>query len=361
MLLTIITFFVILNILVFIHEFGHFITAKKLDMGVEEFGFGLPPRIWGKKFKGLLISINWLPFGGFVRLAGEDIPEGEHDVHISKTSKYFFARPKWQRAVVLLAGVFMNFALAVIIVSYIFTTGVLTPTETATGNVYITAIAGDSPALRAGLVEEDIVRSVNDTPITTTQQLSEVIGAHAGQEVTLRIDRRGEEKLLTITPRAQTPENEGPLGIQISDHLELKKYSLLEAPLQGLKWAVMISFEMLKALASLVFRLITFQRINGNEVSGPVGIAQATGDAIKVGFGRVLQLMGLLSLNLALFNVLPIPALDGGRLFFVLFEDILGKRIKTKVEAAAHQIGFIVLIGLVILVTIHDVFRIIKG
>lgn len=357
MVLTIIAFFVILNILVFIHEFGHFIVAKKLGMGVEEFGFGLPPRLWGKKFKGLLISLNWLPIGGFVRLSGEDIDESVKREALSgkELNKYFFARPKWQRSAVLLAGVSMNFLLAVIIISYIFTQGVFVPTQ----RVHVEKVTENSPAAVAGLVENDVILSFAGSAIKTSDEMISLSKNKGGEAVRIVVERNGEEKELILTPRKDPPSGEGPLGVIISN-LEEKKYSLWQAPFYGTIEALKISWLMLSSLATMLWKLMTFQS-QQVDVAGPIGIAQATGEAVKQGYMAVLQLAGLLSLNLALFNILPIPALDGGRLFFVLTEDIFGKKFKAKFEAAAHQIGFLVLIGLVILVTINDVVRIIRG
>ncbi|RJR15101.1 RIP metalloprotease RseP [Candidatus Microgenomates bacterium] len=364
-----VTFFVILSILVFIHELGHFLTAKKLGMRVEEFGFGLPPRIWGKKVGETIYSINWLPIGGFVRIAGEDMmANGDETDTIGESRKtlltkltakqkreFFWARSKLHRTIVLLAGVTMNFLLAVLVISYIFTQGVFVPTD----QVHVEKVTENSPASEAGLMENDVIIQFGDTRITNTEALIKITSEKGNVPTPVTIVRNGEELVLTLTPRKDPPEGEGPLGIVITN-LEEKKYAWYEAPFYGMIEAVKLSWFMISTLAAMVWRLITFQ--GGQvEVAGPLGIAQATGQAIKEGYMAVLQLAGLLSLNLAIFNALPIPALDGGRLFFVLFEDILGKRIKPKAEAAVHQIGMLFLLSLVVLVTINDILRIVRG
>lgn len=369
MLLTIITFIIILSILVFIHELGHFLTAKKLGMRVEEFGFGLPPRIWGKKVGETIYSINWLPVGGFVRIAGEDMVENAASAETAGESRktlltkltvkqkreFFWARSKLHRTMVLLAGVTMNFLLAVLIISYIFTQGVFVPSD----RVHIEKVTENSPASDAGLQENDIILQFGETKIKNTENLVKITQEKGNMPTPVTILRNGEELTLILTPRKDPPEGQGPLGIVITN-LEEKKYTWYEAPFYGMIEAVKLSWFMISTLAVMVWKLITFQ--GGQvEVAGPVGIAQATGQAIKEGYMAVLQLAGLLSLNLAIFNVLPIPALDGGRLFFVLFEDILGKRIKPKAEAAVHQIGMLFLLSLVVLVTINDILRIVRG
>lgn len=245
----------------------------------------------------------------------------------------------------------MNFFLAVVIISYIFTQGVFVPSN----QVHIETVTENSPAATAGLKNQDIIVSFAGKPVSTTEDLINIAKAQGGVETPLVIRRDGQEVTLSVVPRKDPPEGEGPLGISISN-LEEKKYPWYQAPFYGLREAFQLSWLMLTTLATMVFKLITFQKAQV-DVAGPVGIAQATGQAIKYGYMAVLQLMGLLSLNLALFNILPIPALDGGRLFFVLTEKWLGRHIKPKVEAVVHQIGMAFLLGLVVLITINDLVR----
>lgn len=357
MLFTIIVFLVILSILVFVHEFGHFIVAKKLGIGVEEFGFGLPPRVWGKKIGETIYSINWLPIGGFVKLTGEDeeVQNSKLNVQSKERKKFFWARSKKERAAVLLAGVTMNFLLAVIIISYIFTQGVFVPTE----KVHIDKVTENSPAAEAQLQEKDVIISFADKDIKTTEDIINLSKTKGGEVTPIEVLRNGSRIKLSITPRKDPPPGEGPLGIVISN-LEERKYPIYQAPFYGIVEALKLSYLMISSLAVMIFKLITFQPTDV-DVAGPIGIAQATGQAVKYGFIAVLQLMGLLSLNLAILNILPIPALDGGRLFFVIFEKFIGRRVKPKVEAVAHQIGMAFLLALIVLITINDVLRLIKG
>ncbi len=357
MILTLITFFLILSVLVFVHEFGHFMMAKKIGVKVEEFGFGLPPRIWGIKKGETLYSINWLPIGGFVKLAGEDEQEPlaiSGQLSDKEKKRFFFARNKKERAAILLAGVTMNFILAVIIVSYIFTQGVLTPTD----RVHVYKVAADSPASQAGILENDTIIKFDNQTIKNTSDLINITQKRAGEVSNVLVNRGGQELILLLTPRKDPPAGQGPLGVEISN-LEEKKYPWYQAPFYGLLETLNMTYLMLVSLGALLFKLITFQPV-GAEVAGPIGIAQATGQAVNYGIMAVLQLAGLLSLNLAIINVLPIPALDGGRLMFVILEKFIGKRIKPRAERVAHQIGMAFLLALIVLVTVNDVLRLIR-
>ena len=355
MILTIITFVVILSILVFVHEFGHFITAKRLGMGVEEFGFGLPPRLWGKKVGETIYSINWLPVGGFVKLAGEDLEPGqEKEIDPKQRKRFFWARSKKERAAVLLAGVSMNFVLAVVIISFIFTHGVYLPTD----QVHVETVSANSPAALAGLQEQDLIISLAGKTVSTTEEFIAITQENLEQPVELKVVRKGEPITVNVTPRKNPPEGEGAMGVAISD-IELRKYPWYLAPFYGLKESLYISYLTLVSLGQTLVKLVTFQT-SKIDVAGPIGIAEATGQAVKYGYIAVLQLTSLLSLNLAILNALPIPALDGGRLLFVVFEKFLGRKVKPKVEAAAHQIGLMFLLGLIALVTINDIIRILR-
>ncbi|MFZ5845578.1 MAG: RIP metalloprotease RseP [Patescibacteria group bacterium] len=370
MLLTAITFFIILSILILIHELGHFVVALLLGVKVEEFGLGLPPRAWGKKIKGTVYSLNWLPIGGFVKLAGED--DGEHPSlkrsHPARQGetlkKYFWARTKKERAAILLAGVTMNFLLAVALTAYLLTQGVMVPS----GQVHIERILPNTPAAQAGLKEKDIIKNIKyqiagnqyaEKTIKTTRDLIEITGRHKGEIVTLAVEREGKELIVSLVPRAQYPQGEGPMGVAISD-LELKKYTLGEAPFLALKVNLQRAGDMLLSIVAMLWRLVTLRSV-GAEVAGPIGIAQVTGQAVKYGVRAVLEFMAILSLNLAVLNILPVPALDGGRLAFVFLEKLLGKRVKPAFEKSTHQAGMIILLILILLISLNDILRLARG
>lgn len=350
MILTAITFLVILTILVLIHECGHFIAARLIGVRVEEFGLGLPPQIWGRKFGETVYSINWLPIGGFVRLAGEDAEKDQ------KSKKYFCARSKKERAVILSAGVFMNFLLAVGITMFLLVHGVKEPV----GRVHVETVMAGTPAAAAGFAVGDII---TDLPgfhnPTTTNQIIQYTKTNAGKKIDITILRAGGEYHLSLIPRVNPPPGQGPMGIAISN-LELHRYTLLEAPGKALGITLSRARDMLVSLGTTVARLAALKAPQA-EVAGPIGIAQVTGQAVKFGWEAVLEFAGILSLNLAVLNILPIPALDGGRLAFVFLEKIFRKRVNPIFERNAHQIGMIILFALIILVSINDIIRLAHG
>lgn len=355
-LIEILVAIIVLSILVFIHELGHFSVAKKLGIGVEEFGLGLPPRLWGKKVGETIYSVNWLPFGGFVKLTGEDPEDESNPKDKAALKKHFWARSKKERAAVLLAGVTMNFLLAVLIISYIFTQGVFVPTE----QVHVEKVQENSPAALAGIQDGDVIVSLDGQSITKTETLISLTKEKAGETLPLVV-RRGEATLtLTLTPRKDPPPDEGPLGVVISN-LEERKYPWYQAPFYGLIEAFRMSYLMLALLGDLVWRLVTFQPIGGDTVAGPIRIIEEVGKASQQGIMSVLNIMGLLSLNLAIFNLLPIPALDGGRLLFVVLEKFIGHKVRPRIELMAHQLGMVFFISLLVLVTINDLLRKFNG
>lgn len=361
-----IIFFLILSVLVFVHEFGHFITAILIGVKVEEFGFGLPPRAWGKKVKGIIYSLNWLPIGGFVKLAGEDEDE---PVSVSERQKakykhFFWARSKKERAAILLAGVTMNFLLAVGITAFLLTQGV----PQISGRVHVEAVVAGSPAEQAGLREQDIVthatyhildNQIETKAIRIPQDLIDSVKEHAGTPVTLQVERGGEKLNLVVTPRKDPPEGQGPMGVAVTD-LEIKTYSLVEAPLKAVVINLTRARDMGVGIGTMIMKLVT-GKSPGADVAGPIGIAQVTGQAVKFGWKAVLEFMSILSLNLAVLNILPIPALDGGRLTFIVFEKLLGRKVRPAFEKQTHQIGMIILLILVVLISINDILRLARG
>lgn len=363
MLLTAAVFFIILSVLILVHELGHFLTAKKLGIKVEEFGFGLPPRIFGIKKGETVYSLNWLPIGGFVKLFGEEGEgdlEGKNPKSREAKNRAFYSRPVWQRVLVLIAGVSMNFLLALIVLTFLFTQGVMVPTD----RVHIQNVIKDSPAAVIGLKENDIIKSMKvknakgieeTVEIKNADTLSNTTRDHLGEQILLTVVRSGNTMQFVVTPRRDFPKDQGPMGVVISNYEE-KKYTLLEAPVLGMKEAFGLSYDLLKGITKTIWKMVTLQSVQ-KDVAGPLGIAQMTGEAVKSGEAAILELLGLLSLNLAIVNILPFPALDGGRLLFVVIEGITGKKVKTKYERTLHQIGMIVLLSLMLLVTLNDILR----
>ena len=364
MFLTAITFFIILSVLVFVHELGHYLMARIVGVRVEEFGFGLPPRIFGKKIKGTIYSINWLPIGGFVRLAGEDEEDETHTKEEMKNkNQYFWAKSKKERAAILLAGVAMNFFLAVCITSVLLVRGVVEPTKI----VHVESVTVGSPAEIIGLQIQDVVKSITvmeaagkrEILIENPDTLIATVKSHAGEMVEIIVARDGKELRFTAIPRKDPPKGEGALGIGISN-LEKRVYPWYQAPFYAVKINLVRMWQMFSSMANLLYRLVTGGKIQTGEVAGPVGIAQVTGQAMKFGIDAVLEFASILSLNLALLNVLPFPALDGGRLAFVVFEK-MGKKARPEIERTIHQIGMMFLLGLLALITVNDILRLVRG
>jgi len=353
MILTLVTFLFVLSVLVLVHEFGHFLVAKKAGIKVEEFGLGYPPRLFGKKFKGTIYSLNWLPFGGFVRLYGE-----QADKKI-KSQDAFCQKSKSIRSLVLLTGVFFNFLLAIVVFTVVYSfIGIPTKTD----QVMIVGIIPGSPAEQAGLKEGHVIKEFNYQPLKESNQLIALTSENLGQEVTLKIQAEEELSEVSLVPREQTSQDEGPLGVIISD-VEMKKYPLWQMPFRGiiegtkeaLSWLVLI----VKALAIMLFNLFTKGDVP-KDVAGPLGIFQITGMVAQTGFLNILQFIGILSVNLAVINLLPLPALDGGRLLYIfVYEGLFRRKSNPAIEGIVNTIGIAFLFCLIILITFNDIKRLV--
>ncbi len=355
MILTTIVFIFILSILVFVHEFGHFVVAKKAGMKIEEFGFGYPPRIWAKKVGETIYSINALPVGGFVKILGEELGEA---VSKEDEKKTFYCKSKKARTAVLLAGVLMNFFLAVVAFSIIYTQiGIPTKTD----QVAIIGVAENSPAGLAGIKENDVVIKVDGQEIKDNEAFIRLTNEEAGEEMLIEVEREEEKLTFSVTPRKNPPEGEGALGVVISQ-MEMKFYPFWQMPIrgsiEGFKEAFAWIRLVLEFVAGMVGRL--FAGEVPRDVAGPVGIFQITGRAVEGGSLAILQFLGILSVNLMVLNILPFPALDGGRLVFIGYEAVTGRRPKASIERWINTFGMIALLLLLFLVTVNDVARIIE-
>ncbi len=367
MLLTIIVFILILSILVFVHEFGHFTVARLFGVHVEEFGFGLPPMLIGKKIHGTLYSLNLLPIGGFVKLAGEDAEDIDREKHGVKSkearSRYFWAKSKKERILILLAGVTMNFILAIGITGFLLSRGIIEPTD----RVRVEKVMSQSPAESAGLAVGDVVKEIQVTVNgkkeiirpTKPGMIVGTVNAHKGETIVVTIDRKGVVMVISLIPRINPPEGQGALGVQLNNY-ERHVYPWREIPWKSVEVTFKRAYQMLYSIGDMLVRLVTGQTVKSEEVSGPVGIAKVVGDSMKYGWEAVLEIVSILSLNLAILNILPFPALDGGRILFVVLEK-LGKKTRPAVERMIHQIGMMLLLGLLLLITVSDILRIVRG
>ena len=354
--MTLIIFLITLSILVLIHEFGHFIVAKKNGVLVEEFGFGLPPRIFGIKKGETLYSVNWLPFGGFVKLYGEDY---ESEIKKSLKKRAFSEKKTLEKAAIIVAGVVGNFLLAWLIFSYLFTQGIPVPTN----KVIIEKVITDSPADKIRLLPGDQIVSLitpenKKKELQKPEQLIKLTKTHAGKKITLVIKRGNKIIQKSIIPRKNPPPNQGTLGIVITSY-EFKKYRWWQAPIYGLLDSLKITAKIFQEITKVFINFITFQK-QKVDITGPIGIAKFAGEIIKFGKNAYLEFLALISLNLAVINILPFPALDGGRLAMVLYEGLTKRKINKHIEKNLNLLGFAILISLAIIISINDIINLIK-
>lgn len=340
-------FVVALSILVLVHEFGHFFAARLTGVKVEEFGLGLPPKIISKKIGETVFSLNWLPIGGFCKLYGED--------NNGKGQEAFNNKNPWQKGIIVLGGVVMNVVLAIVIFTVVYSR-VGIPVET--DRVSIIGVAKNTPASNAGLREGDVVLKVNDVVVKTGSALTAEVGKYKGKKVTLYLNNN---RTVAVDVRENPPAGEGSMGIAISntEMQKLKWYEVYKGVEAGFKEAYFWGRVILGGVASMVGGLL--QGHVPTDVAGPVGMFQAT-TAIKQtqGFLAVIHFFGIVSVNLAVVNVLPFPALDGGRIVFVLYELVFRKKANEKLEALVNNLGMAILLTLLLTITVTDVVRVIK-
>jgi len=353
---TLVLFIATFTLIVAVHEFGHFAAARLLGMKVLEFAFGFPPRLAGIKRGETEYTINWIPFGGFVRILGQD----DFSIRQQGTGdpRSFTSKPWWSQAIVLAAGVFMNFVLALFILTIAFATGTTAPT----GDVRVYDVRPNSPAAAAGIRVGDIVVDVDGTPIHTARAMVTITSRAATkqQDITIHIKREGQDLTITALPRAEPPQGEGPLGVQLEE-----AQAPVAVPLpQAFGQSASLTGEVVGQIVSLPGQLLSQRAAppgGAPVVGGPIEIFRVTGQVAQFGIPTFLKLVGVLSVNLGVINIIPFPGLDGGRLFFVLLGALLRRRLSPQVEAAIHAVGFVLLLGLLVIVSISDIRRAIGG
>lgn len=348
-----------------VHELGHFWAAKRSGVLVEEFGIGLPPRLLGKKIGETIYSINLLPFGGFVKLLGENggAETAAPELH---SEKAFSAKKPVTRFFILSAGVIMNFLFGFLLIWLMFVRGheVLLSGNViplpGTEKVVVLMLSKNSPAEQAGMKIGDKIVSMRIVEqrheITKLQQVIDFSKEFAGQEIIFGLERSGQELEIKAIPRVNPPQGEGALGIALGE-IGMVQYgfsqSFIEAAKASLNTAGYIFLASGQAL-----RQIIFQQNLGN-VAGPIGIINFAGSAISGGLNSTLNFIAMISLNLAVFNILPLPALDGGRIIFVIWEGLTKKPVSAKIEGFVHAAGMVFLLGLLLLITIVDIRKLI--
>ncbi len=352
---TLVLFLLTFTLIIAVHELGHFVSARLLGMKVLEFGFGFPPRAFRIQHAGIDYTVNWIPFGGFVRILGQDDftihQQGEGD------PRSFTSKPWWAQAIALAAGVFMNFVLAIVVLTVAFTTGSTAPT----GEVRVVEVAPGSPAAAAGILPGDIVAAVDGRRMTRTNDLVRYTTRNVEKLVSIELVRGGKPLApIEAVPRAEPPEGQGPLGIRIED---------VQAPVSvgipdAFRQALGLTGDVVGQIVELPGQL--FARSGSSspgppQVGGPIEIFRVTGQVAQFGLPTFLKLIGVLSVNLGVLNIVPFPGLDGGRLFFVLVGGIFRRRLSPQVEAAVHAIGFFLLLALLVVVSISDIRRAVGG
>lgn len=351
---TVILFLLILALLVLFHEFGHYLAARLFGIDVEEFGVGFPPRAWSVKRRQTVWSLNWIPLGGFVRIRGEDDP--------SKIGPGTFShKPAGIRAIVICAGVFMNLVLSSLLFAVGFTVGLPQIAEDLPANarvrdqrVQILEVLPGSPAEEAGVRAGDVIAAVDRQAIAEVALIQDLVNAKEGP-VRLEL-RRGDETIgLEFEARFDEESGRKIMGVALAE-TAIVSFPWYVAIGKGVTATLFYVREIVVTIADLVKGFFVGAK-PGIEFSGPVGIAVLTGRAAKLGFIYLLQFAALLSVNLAVVNILPIPALDGGRLLFVIVEKFRGRAVRPVVEAVIHRIAFFLLLGLVAVVTIKDIER----
>jgi len=341
-----ITLIVIVGIifLILAHEFGHFFVARRFKVTVEEFGVGYPPRVWSKEKNGVVWSINALPFGGFVKILGED--GGNEDPNSFSKQKI------WKRICILSAGVLMN-----ILVGWIFFSGVYM--SGSPERAIIMDVKQNTPAAVVGIEKGDIVLSLGskDVGIVKKPNADEFISfttKAVGKEISIEVSRKGTSKSFVVIPRINPPEGEGALGVSITNAGFVRE-SFFSAISDGFVTTITVMGAIIMGLFSFFAHI--FSPNGFDAVAGPIGVVKMASEMGTLGLSYVFQIIGLISINLAILNLIPFPALDGGRILFLIIEKFRGKPAPEKVEQWVNMAGFFVLIVLMIAVTFKDVTR----
>ena len=364
---TILIFLRVIIFLVVAHELGHFLVAKLFKVRVDEFGVGYPPR--AKKlftWKGTLFTLNWLPFGGFVKVFGEDEGSEPVDPDVARRSGSFAYQTLWKRVAIVAAGIVANMLIAVILYSMSFGIGFLAEPGDFPGSVAIgpnqtivTDVVASDPASKAGIESGDVIRELSAAGATniptTVNDVVDFVHAHGATPITISVERSGHEKNIVVTPKI-TPDAPPAIGISLATVARVR-LPFFVAIKTGFSYTWQEFVSTIVMLGALLGGLFHGSGALLGDVSGPVGIAKIAGQAFSLGFGAFLSFVALISVNLAVINLLPFPALDGGRIVLELFAAKGYSRIPKRVVNAVNNIGFLLLILLMLVVTYHDIHR----
>ncbi len=365
--MSIIIFFLVLLVLVMIHESGHFFAAKISKMRVEEFAFGFPPKLFGKKVGETLYAFNLLPIGGYVKITGESFDEDERK-NIQHDKKAFQNRPKYLQIFVLSAGVIMNLVLAVVLFSFIYTQPhLVSSSDTDYGSrvtdahIVVVGVSPNSPVEAVGMIPGDKILNMftgkTVAKLDSSDSVVNFVKDHNEEPITIVYERTNTGKVSTTTLQAVYGLVDGrkSLGFAV-DHAGMMSLGFGEAVVKATTDTGKFTWLTMTGLVDIIKKVANGENVM-NALAGPVGIAKMVGGASEAGAITLLTFVAILSINLAVFNALPIPALDGGRIVFVLIEMIIRRPLNYKFQYWANSISFLFLIGLILTTTFFDIFR----
>jgi len=354
MVLTIVSFIIVLGVLVFIHEFGHYITAKKSDIMVSEFALGFGPKLLSKKAGETVYSIRAIPLGGFCNMVGEfpadeSMPEEERKIYdrAKEKGRLFTQKTAFKRLAVILMGPIMNFLLAALI--FILTFAIFGVPTSTTEEAVLGEVIPEQPAAEAGLRANDRILSINGQKINSWEEMSELIRPNANQEITIRYQRNEEVNTISLTPALSEESEWGVIGIY--PQLVRDNVSIVSSITMGLQQTYQV-FKM-----TIMGFVQMFRDSSTEDIGGPIMIASIIGQAARTGILNVLNWTAIISINLGIINLLPFPALDGGRLLFIFIEIIRGKAVDPRKESYVHLVGFAILMILMIFIIYNDLMR----
>lgn len=353
-MVTIISFVILLGILIFVHEFGHFIFAKRLGVGILKFSLGFGPKLIGKKVGETEYLISALPLGGYVKMIGEDPSE---DVSPEDLKRSFQSQPIPKRTIIVAAGPIFNLLLASVIFSVVFMTGI--PVLTSK----IGEVSKDSPAASAGIQKGDRILAIDGAPIKRWDEMVAVIQKSAGIKLVLRVEREGSSFDLSIIPEKKAsktifgePKEVGMIGVGSGGEFIKEHLSPPKAVIKGFERTIEISVLTVVSIVKLIQRVIP-----ADTLGGPLLIAQLAGEQASAGFINFILFTAIISINLGVLNLIPIPILDGGYLLFFIIEAIRGKPLSIKMRERAQQVGLFIIITLMIFAFYNDIMRFLSG
>jgi regulator of sigma E protease len=348
---SILAFVVVLGILIFFHEFGHFIIARLFGVGVEKFSLGFGPRLLGRKIGLTDYRLSLIPLGGYVKMVGE---EPDSDLDPADIPRSFTHKHVFKRILIVAAGPVFNILLALIIFAATFVTAGVFIRQASVGEV-----TQDSPAERSGLMKGDLITTINRIAVSNWDEMAEQINMSQGQPLSLTVRRDDQFLEMEIVPELRTTTNilgekleRYVIGITWSGETESRKLSIFGA----IKQSFVQVYRVVELMVVILSKVITGD-ISTDTIGGPIMIAQMAGDQAEAGIGNLIWFIAIISINLAIINLLPIPVLDGGHLLFFMIEAVKGSPVSVKVREVAQQIGLLILILLMILVIYNDVTR----